>query len=147
MRLVNLTKDGAKNGRIFNSLSLDDLNRMTEGKIKFTELNEKIVTTFWRFEFEPNHFMFKAFNRKLVQLVESGIADVIVKNHMYGSKNGEETHVERPALTLQHLAVWFIALAAFCSFATLCFFTETIAAKFIRSTRNTKVKVFKRSTR
>jgi hypothetical protein len=147
MHIENLTKDGAKTGRILASDALDVMLRQTEGKLKFTKLNEKIITTFWGLRFKSNSFIFKAFNRKVVQLVESGIADVIVKKHMYGSKNSEKANDEQPALTLQHLGVWFIALAAFCSFAILCFFTENIIAKVLRSTRNTKVKIFNSSTR
>lgn len=129
--------DGSKNGFVIGSDLLDVLKTDLKEKFKFTKLNEKIMTTLWGFRFENNHFMFKAYNRKIVQLVESGIADLIVKNH--APKRYEEPFSEPKKLTLEHLDFWFIILTVFCGFALLCFLGEVLIAKVQRAMKGTQV--------
>jgi hypothetical protein len=135
--LNDLLADGSKRAFVISSDYMEHMEANWEGNFKYTKMNEKIMTTLRGFQFLNNHLMFKAYNRKVVQLVESGIADLIVKNHT--RKPYQEQFSEPPKLTLDHLGVWFIIMGAFCGFAALFFVAEVLVAKVQQSMNNTRV--------
>jgi hypothetical protein len=139
--LNDLLADGSKRAFVIFSDYMQYLEPEWEGNFKYTKLNEKIMTTLFGFQFTNNHLMFKAYNRKVVQLVESGIADLIIKNHTL--KPYQQPFSEPLKLTLDHLGVWFIILAVFCGFAALFFIAEVLVAKVQRSMKNKNTRVSK----
>lgn len=86
--LKEILVDGAKQGVATDSNSIADIAKKANGTFQHLKLNEKIMSDHWSFLFEePNSFMFDAFNRKVFQLVESGIAERNVKEFTSFRKN------------------------------------------------------------
>lgn len=107
------------------------LYKNSEGREKFTVLNEKILSNQMGFKFLANDFLFEAFNKKIVQFVESGVADLIIRNESRFKDTNFE-NLEPLILTLSHLGVWFQILLVFLSVGSLCFVLEFILGKLIK---------------
>lgn len=90
---------------------------------KYTILEEKIISDHYGFLFMVNEFMFDAFNRKIVQLVESGVADRIVNSYSVKLNKTEDKHGP-VVLTLDHLGIWFIICLGFLTFAMISLVLE-----------------------
>lgn len=103
--LVNLLSDGSNNAFITDSEYLKFLEKSNKGSVPFTVLKEKVLTNHWGFMLFSNQFIFKAFNTKIPQLVESGIADYIIQKESQFRKNFE--NASKIPLSLEHLEHWF----------------------------------------
>jgi phosphoribosyl-ATP pyrophosphohydrolase len=133
--ITELLVDGSNRGVITDSNWLSVLMRQSEGTFKYTKLEEKIISDHWGFVFPVDSFMFKAFDRKISQLVESGIAQKIVEEFVEFS---EEKPSDDPAvLTLGHLDIWFYALMGLLCVALLCFLAEI----WMKRKSNTRVQI------
>jgi hypothetical protein len=104
--LVKLLKDGSNRAFVTNRDWYEALEYESKGTAKFAILEEIVLKDHWGFRFVVNNFMYDAFNRKIVQLVESGLADVFVKNATKKWRN-VEAEVKHVPLTMEHLAFWF----------------------------------------
>ena len=116
--------DGSNNAFITDSEFLSFLEKSVNGTKKFTKLGEKILSNHWGFQFMTNDFMFKAFNTKVKQLVESGLAELIIKNAT--SANVPKSSNQPVVLTMIHLEIWFKILIMMMIIAFLSFFIEII---------------------
>lgn len=98
-----LLLDGSKRGVLIDSdmLSLvaKDWNRF-----QYTKLAQRVIFNHKGFLFRSNIFFFDAFNEKLAQLVEAGIAEKFVDEETNSQKQEESEPV---VLTLDHLGVGF----------------------------------------
>lgn len=118
--------DGSKNGIILDTDLVEGYLRLSKGKLRLTELAQKIVFNHKSFIFERNHFLYSAFNTKITQLVESGIAKKIISDF------GNDYEIERaqapgPAvLSLAHLGVGFLVCLFFLLISFLCFGFEIL---------------------
>lgn len=74
-----------------------------------TKLPERVMLNHRSFIFDKNHFLFRAFNRKLLQLVEAGLADKFIADYENDFKLDREPDGE-PAVLL----FLFISLLCFC---------------------------------
>jgi hypothetical protein len=120
--IFDLLSDGSNTAFVTDSEFLSFLEKSSNGTQKFTKLSEKILSNPLGFQFISNDFMFKPFNQKIVQLVESGIADMIIKNESSFTRKYVEE--EPPPLTLDHLGVWFEIWIVMLSVAGLSFIVE-----------------------
>jgi hypothetical protein len=126
-KISDLLADGSNNAFITDSEYLSYLEKSSNESKKFTKLDEKILSNHWGFEFMKNTFIFKAFNRKVVQLVEAGIADLIVKDET--SVNHRSSDDEPEKLSLDHLGVWFNIWLVLLTAAALCFLVEFVVSR------------------
>jgi hypothetical protein len=124
--LTDLLADGSNNAFITDSEYLGYLEKSLNGSKNFTTLNEKIVTNHWGFYFYSNQFIFNAFNKKIPQLVESGIADYIIKNEASYKKNFVDA--EPKPLTFNHLDYWFRIVLILLATATVVFLGEVVSS-------------------
>jgi hypothetical protein len=126
--LIELLVDGANKAYVTDRDWYEELEYGSEGTANFAVLEEIVLSDHWGFRFEVNHYMYDAFNRKIVQLVESGLADVLVKNatKKWRKVEAEEEHV---ALTIDHLAVWFYLWLILLGIALLAFIVEVCRVK------------------
>lgn len=121
--ITDLLEDGSKRAIITDSNKLTSMIENSAEIFKYTRLNEKILTDHWGFLFQdPNNFMFTAFNRKVVQLVESGIAKRNVEQFISGAKPEEQS--EPCVLTLDHMGIWFLILLGCLLLSLSCIIME-----------------------
>jgi hypothetical protein len=114
----NLLQDGSNHGM----LSTTEYLKIASASLQFTQLKERILNEQLGFMFETLNFMFEAYDRKITQLMESGIAEWI-----YNELFPMPMHVqpeEPKELSLKHLANWFWLWIGLMSIATLCFILE-----------------------
>ena len=123
--ISDLLVDGSNNAFVTDSDYLSFLEKYSKESKKFTKLSEKILSNHWGFHFQTNDFMFKAFSRKIVQLVESGVSDLIVNNET--SINDEKDAAAEPVvLTMFHLGIWFQFLFGMLAASALFFGLECL---------------------
>jgi hypothetical protein len=123
--VVKLLADGSNRAFVTDRDWYEALEYKSQGKAKFAILEEIVLSDHWGFRFEVNSFMYEPFNRKIVQLVESGLADVIVKNATKIWRN-IETEDEHVPLAIDHLAVWFYLWLILLGIALLAFSLEIV---------------------
>jgi hypothetical protein len=121
--LTNLLVDGSNRAFVTDRDWYEELEYESNGTANFAILEEIVLSDHWGFSFEVNNFMYDAFNRKINQLVESGLADVFVKNatKKWRKVEADEKHVP---LALTHLSVWFYLWLIFIVIALIVFVLE-----------------------
>jgi hypothetical protein len=126
--VIELLADGSKRAFLTDRDWYEELEYEAGGTENFTILEEIVLSDHWGFRFEANNFMYDAFNRKIDQLVESGLADLIIKNVTVEWRDIEpdEKHV---ALTIDHLSVWFYLWLILLAIALLVFILEICRVK------------------
>ena len=126
--------EGSNRGFVTDTDHLSFIEKMSNGTEKFTKLNEKLLSNHWGFQFWANDFIFKAFNRKIKQLVEAGVVDVIIKNESRFNDLNVENHGP-VMLTLDHLGTWFIIWLAFLAVSSVSFLLEAAVSTLMKLTR------------
>jgi hypothetical protein len=121
--LNNLLQDDANQGFITDSDWLSVFLHHCKNDFKGTILNEIIISNHWGLLFNSTYFLFEAFNHKVSQLFESGIAGKIVAKFVsaYQKKSDDDGNV---VLTLPHLAWWIWAWLTLMIVASLVFVVE-----------------------
>jgi hypothetical protein len=95
--------------------------------MKFTKLQQIILSEYIGMEFSSNVVLVKPFERILLHLLEAGISDKFVKEEaMYRPKDPVKEDVK---LSLDHLGVWFYACAIMLIIATCAFVIELATHK------------------
>jgi hypothetical protein len=107
------------------------MNLESNGAFKYSVLPERIRSYHRGFKMHPNHFMFEVLNRKMRQLVESGIAKVLLEKETFKKKPEEVGSKEPVPLNLEHLAVWFKILLVLLYIALFVFFLEFLVKKVV----------------
>lgn len=126
--------DGSNRGYITTRSAAFEMFIESNKSFEFKTISERIMSYHWGFVFDVDNFMFKSFNRKVVQLVESGIADVLVKKAQFLKPKIKE---EGPVtLNLDHLGIWFIVWSVFLAVAFVCFLCEVLLPKVIADLEN-----------
>jgi hypothetical protein len=123
--LTNLLVDGSNRAFVTDRDWYEELEYALNGTAKFAILEEIVLKDHWGFRFEVNNFMYNAFNRKIGQLVESGLADVYVKNATKKLKN-VETQEEHVVLTMEHLSVFFYLWLILLAIGVIIFSLEVL---------------------
>lgn len=134
--LGELLADGVKRAVITDSIHITSLTKSRGGIFKYKIMREKIISDYLSLMMvDPNNTLRTAFDQKMQQLVEAGIASKIVND---ATKLNLQIGAEGPEiLTLNHLEVWFIIwlyglLVAFLVFIAEFFFkTKAKLRKFI----------------
>jgi hypothetical protein len=129
--IQGLLADGSNRAFITNTNDLYAMNLESNGAFKYKILPERIRSYHWGFKMHPNHFMFEVFNRKIRQLVESGIAKVLFDKETIKKKPDERGSEEPVALNLEHLAVWFKILLVLLYIALFVLFLELLVRKVL----------------
>jgi hypothetical protein len=124
----DLLADDSNVGYVTEDVYLDRLYHISNKTFNFTVLNEKVLTNYQGFLFFNFDFIFKAFNQKIVQMLEGGILKFIVDKEAPPMKQVEYPDVPI-VLGLHHLGVWFHIWAVFLCVALLFLFLEFIALK------------------
>lgn len=119
--------DGSNRGVVTDGNWLLTINQYSNKTFKFTKLEEKIMTDYWSFIIINNDILYPNFNQIVVQLVESGIANQIMKDYLDFFPPNDDTG--NCPLTLDHLEIWFLICAFPLSFALCCFFAELVLKK------------------
>jgi hypothetical protein len=103
----------------------------TRENAPWSVVEEKIISDGRGFMFFSNSSFYEHFNKKLLQLVESGIANKIVEEEeerkLKKSKkrvNKEIEEEEKVKLSLSHLEPWFYALLILLSISVAVFLVE-----------------------
>jgi hypothetical protein len=121
--------DNSKRAIIINEYRLISLAKKSEEALKYKLLKEKLISDHLSFLLQDKkNLLFNMFDRKLTQLVESGIAKKIVENFT-AIKPTEEDH-EPKQLTMDHLGIWFVFLLGGVGIAFAVFMIEIIASIF-----------------
>lgn len=122
--IAELLKDGSNRAFYTDRAWKEDFEFNSEGKAKFAVLKEVVITDHWGFQFERSNFLVNAFDRKITQLLESGLADLYVKNadRKFKSIKEDEEHVP---LSMKHLAVWFYMLTILLTVSFVIFIVES----------------------
>lgn len=113
MKSVNLTalyenlSDGSNRGMFFDSNGLRQLLWNEQQDPPYAILKEKIISDYVGMALEKNSFLFELINRKVVQVVESGLAQRIMNNYRYIKKYTND--IGPTVLTLDHLYAGFFA--------------------------------------
>lgn len=121
---TQLLVDGSKRAIYTSDEFLQSFIKSSDGKFKYLKLKERIVSDHISYIFERNYFMFEAYNRKILQLVESGIAAKIIQG--YNQKTGELAEDGPAVLTLEHLSVGFEIWLLFLLVSSVCFLFEFV---------------------
>jgi hypothetical protein len=130
-QIENFLADGSNRAFITNTNDLYVMNLDSKGAFKYKVLPERIRSYHWGFKMHPNHFMFEVFNRKMRQLVESGIAKVLLDKEMFRKKPEDIASKEPVPLNLEHLAVWFKILLMMFYIALFILFLEVLVRKVL----------------
>jgi hypothetical protein len=125
----NLT-DGSKKGLIINSGKLSEFMETYNGTLKYTKLQEKIITDQFGFKMTINNFMFQIFNRKTQLIFESGLADFYLKNSTNSQKVEDDSG--SVILNFEHLGIWFFIWFVCMSVTLFSFLIEVLAVKCCR---------------
>lgn len=97
----------------------------TNGQVDFAQLSERIISDHIGFVLPKHSFIFKAFNRKLNQLVEGGLIEKLTKSKV--QIKPEES--EPTQLSLDHLEIWFQTCFVLLCFAIFSFIIELVWKK------------------
>lgn len=116
--------DGSKNGVLIVSDQI--LQFRAQGNFKMAILAERVMLNHKSFSFNKNHFLFKAFDRKLSQLVEAGLAKRFIDEFENDYKMEREPDVEPEVLSFEHLSVGFQIWLLFLLVSFLCFCLELL---------------------
>lgn len=118
-------KNGVNHGAILNS---EDVRHLSFGwdrwKISapYVQLKEKIISDYMGLALYKNSFMYELMNRKVVQFMESGLAQSLVNSYRYIKKTADKN--EPNVLTLQHLQAGFYVWLACIVVSLIVFMLE-----------------------
>jgi hypothetical protein len=104
--------DGSKKGILTDTKHLTMLIRLAKGKFKYKKLQERISLSHISFLFRKNHFLFDVFDKKLSQMIESGLAEKIV-NEFESPFPPLKEDSEPVVLSLHHLGTGFLICLLF----------------------------------
>jgi hypothetical protein len=123
---------GSKNFVVTDNLHLSAL--MKKANFDYLVLDEKIMSENMAFFFPWNHFLHDAFDRKLSQLVDSGVAGKLVDDATFVKRRKVETF--DVVLTMDHLDIVFRIWLAGLITALLSFITELITFQLTKKFKN-----------
>lgn len=139
--IEKLLRDGSNCAFVTNTQYLKYLEKSFNGTKKFTVLKERILSEHWGFMFHVTDYMYKTFNRRIIQLVESGISDLMIRQETKVIPKIEE-YKDTP-LGMEHLENWFIILLIMLGICTFTFLSENLcfrlknmrSRKYIKKTK------------
>lgn len=121
--------DGSKTAVVIHSEVFQKLFVEAKGQNDYTSLEETVITDHAAFFLPRKSFMVEPFNRKVMQLVEAGIAEKIVKS--YDKHFGVEEPDDHIVLTLGHLGFGFYIWLGCLGIASAFFLLEKLFDKFL----------------
>lgn len=80
--LRQILKDGSNRGVVLSSDKMNSVLKASKGTFEYVELAERVISDHIVYWFTRNNFIFESFNRKVSQLVESGLARKYVNDFM-----------------------------------------------------------------
>lgn len=140
--------DGSRRSVIVDQNILNHLIEESEGRFKYKRLPESILINHVGFVQSKTCLIFNVFDRKIVQLLESGLAQHHIRNQKF-DENKFQVGSEPQVLTLNVMGDGFKLWLTCFSAAFLCFFIEivsqfkTVLRKFKRR-KKTSRRTFKK---
>lgn len=126
--------DSSKSGLLLNSEEILVYNSNMKSRMQLTKLAERVILNHKCFAFEKNAFVYAAFDRKIVQLVESGLADKFIRDYESSIKMENFEEIDGPVvLTLNHLGVGFQIWLLFVFLSIAFFLLEMFVRSFLDS--------------
>lgn len=123
--IMNLLREGSDQVFFTDDVHVNLLRQQSNFTIKFTKLQEVILSDHIGFCFSWNHFLHEAFDRKLGHMIDSGITKKILED---ASTTERKIDFFGPiVLTMDHLDVVFQIWLAGLATATLEFLLEHFA--------------------
>lgn len=121
-----LLSDGSSRS---DSDTFNILLKLEKGDVSYTKLNERIITDYRSFVFSKNSFVFEAFDRKIVQMFESGMTEKFVRDfsNPYPATKASSQPI---VFTLAHLGIGFQVWLVFIFLSCSCFLLELMAKSF-----------------
>jgi hypothetical protein len=104
-----LINDELKTACVLDSSGIKYLDFLTKGKFTYTLISQRLISDFYGFALPKDYFLNDEFNRRTVQLLESGIIKGIFDKYyrMYGAKGWKAESEGPQVLTFDHLEFWF----------------------------------------
>jgi hypothetical protein len=101
----NLT-DGSKRALFTDTQGLAYFQKVIAPKEPptYIVLKEKIISDYLGIEFPMNHFLFDAYNDKIIQMTETGILQKILEPEKHKPVASDDP----VPLSLDHLSIWFL---------------------------------------
>lgn len=142
--LQNFLFEGSNRVLILPRLTEITCYQELKGNLTWSVAEEKVISDMYGYFSDGDNFFFENFNRRIAQLVESGIVQCFVKfyrEHDYTDYTGEQKpaafsrHVEfesKVVLTMDHLLPWFIAFGILIMISCVVFVGEVILGKLKR---------------
>lgn len=118
-------KNGVNRATILNS---EDVRLLSfafdrrEISAPWVQLKEKIISDYMGLALYKNSFMYELINRKVVQFMESGLAQSLVDSYRYIKKHADK--IEPNVLTLEHLQAGFYVWLACIVVSLIAFIME-----------------------
>lgn len=109
---------------VTNNIHVSQLRKRSNFTFKYTQLKEQIISDHIGFYFPWNHFLHEAFDRKLGQMIESGITKKLVDEASFMRVQSTDDY-EPLVLTMDHLDVVFQLWLAGLLTSTLEFLLES----------------------
>lgn len=130
-----LLYDGSNRGFLMSDEDLFKLALYVQGHFKHTKLEQRIGSNHKGFKLPKNHFIFEAFNHKIVQLFESGLATKFINDAL--SQSGKDDEDGPVVLTIKHLGIGFKIVAFFLVISFIVFLLEFVPACYRRNVAGT----------
>jgi hypothetical protein len=122
-----LLSDGSNRAYFTDTETLSFIERHHNGSQNFTKLDQKVLTNHWGFVFTSNDFIFKAFNRRISQLVESGLVQKTIRDEAEFVKHVKEE--EPTSLSLEHFEYWMKLCAILLGVSVIAFVGEVLGRR------------------
>lgn len=125
-----ILQDGSKSGVLISSSQLYLLKRRDKERFQYVKLKENVITDYEVFALGRNSFLHDALNRKMFQLIESGIVKKLVDETENLANRFVNDDDGKVVLTLGHLSIGFQIWLLFLFVAFLCFLMELVSFYF-----------------
>jgi hypothetical protein len=127
----NLT-DGSKRALYANNFGLRHF------KQPYLILKEKIISDLSGLYMTLNSILFKPFNKKIIQMVESGIMEKVLRQKIKEKEDDQPT-----VLCIDHLLIWFYLWGGFLLVAGAAFVSEVLTRKIQRIVKKSEVETLR----
>lgn len=125
--MTELLTDGSNRGVLFDRFQFTLFKQIVQANPPFSVLQEKVITDYYGIMIHTNSFMFAPTNKKVVQFVESGMAQFLVDKYRYINKFTDDEGPQ--VLTLDHLDAGFYVWLVCVVFSIFAFIVEIIVHK------------------
>lgn len=125
---------------LISAANKDGVDSDQQWKLFYSQLKEKIITDYIGFVLHMQSFIFEQMNRKVVQFVESGLAQKFTEKYKRARQSGEEGGPK--VLTLEHLnSGFYIWLVCVCIAVVVFMIEHVFERAVVALTKRLKIDV------